>query len=56
MSGHAPGLARVSTPLPPEILLTIVEHLDRDKETLRSCSLVCHAWLPVSRYQLFRTI
>ncbi len=56
MSGHAPGLARVSTPLPPEILLTIVEHLDRDKETLRSCSLVCHAWLPVSRSQLFRTI
>ncbi|KAI0703671.1 hypothetical protein C8T65DRAFT_830934 [Cerioporus squamosus] len=56
MSGHAPGIARSPALLPPEILLTIVEQFDGDKETLRSCSLVCHTWLPVSRSQLFRTI
>ena len=31
----------------------IIDHLHDDNETLKTCSLVCRAWLPPSRYHLF---
>lgn len=31
----------------------IIDHLHDDDDTLKTCSLVCRAWLPPSRYHLF---
>ena len=56
MSEHSSTLVRPLDYVPVEILLTIFERLDGDKEALRSCALVCHEWLPISRSQLFRNI
>jgi hypothetical protein len=31
----------------------VIDHLHNDNDTLKTCSLVCKAWLPPSRYHLF---
>jgi hypothetical protein len=36
-----------------EIFDIIIDHLHNDKRALATCSLVCKAWLPSSRYHLF---
>ncbi|KAJ7066408.1 hypothetical protein C8F01DRAFT_1248429 [Mycena amicta] len=41
---------------PPEVLNLILEHCALEKPTLFSCSLVCKAWLPSTRYHLFRKV
>ena len=38
---------------PPELIDYIISFVWPDQECLRQCSLVCHAWLPASRYHLF---
>ena len=42
--------------LPREIIDEILGQLQTDKDTLRTCSLVCQTWLPHARYQLFRQV
>jgi len=42
--------------LPPELLWMVFDHLNFDKATLNSCTLVCQSWLPGSRCRLFRSI
>ncbi|KAF8622023.1 hypothetical protein AX15_007313 [Amanita polypyramis BW_CC] len=44
--------------IPPEIIDLFFEylHLDRDKRTLGSCSLVCKAWLPIARHHLLSDV
>ena len=38
--------------LPPELTDRIIR--DVDHRTLPACALVCHSWIPASRYALFR--
>ncbi|KAK7692332.1 hypothetical protein QCA50_003957 [Cerrena zonata] len=40
--------------LPPEIMDEVIGHCVDDVHSLRSCSIVCKAWLPASRYHLFQ--
>lgn len=40
--------------LPQELLDTIIDFLYDDQPALFSCSLVCHAWVPATRYHLFQ--
>ncbi|KAK7692330.1 hypothetical protein QCA50_003955 [Cerrena zonata] len=40
--------------LPPEIMDEIIGYCVDDIHSLRSCSIVCKAWLPASRYNLFQ--
>ena len=42
--------------LPVELISEILRHLHHHEMTLRSCSLVCSAWTPLSRYHLFYRI
>lgn len=42
--------------LPPELTDTIIGFLHNDKPAVAACGLVCRAWVPASRYQLFRAI
>ena len=42
--------------LPPEIWDTVIRHLHADNEALIACCLTCRAWLPTSRYYLFRHV
>ncbi|RDX45205.1 hypothetical protein OH76DRAFT_1018677 [Lentinus brumalis] len=56
MPESSSSLPHAPAHLPREILLMLLESLDGDKEALRSCSLVCRAWLSISRSQLFRAI
>ena len=44
--------------LPGEDVDVIIDHLHDDVPSLKACALVCHSWLPSSRYHLFykRTI
>ncbi|KAJ7055762.1 hypothetical protein C8F01DRAFT_1157624 [Mycena amicta] len=44
-----------SSAIPPELTDTIIHNIF-DPATLRACSLVCHSWLPASRYHLYRTL
>ncbi|KAI0717817.1 hypothetical protein C8T65DRAFT_737621 [Cerioporus squamosus] len=44
------------TSLPPEVLAHILAYHSEDGNTLRSCSLVCRALLPISQYYLFSTV
>lgn len=49
------------TPLPLELTNMIIDHLhdtaDRDnRHTLAMCALVCRAWVPESRFHLFRKL
>ena len=39
-----------------EIVDIIIDYLHDDFDTLKSCSLVCHAWLPASRFHLFDVV
>ncbi|KAI8976633.1 hypothetical protein BD414DRAFT_422849 [Trametes punicea] len=45
----------MSAPWPQEVVYRIIEAID-DRDTLRSCALVCRQWLPASRYHLFQRI
>ncbi|EMD37467.1 hypothetical protein CERSUDRAFT_114108 [Gelatoporia subvermispora B] len=45
-----------SQKIPPETTDRIIDHLHYDRPTLRHCALVCHAWLPASRFHLFYTV
>ena len=42
------------TLVPQELADDIIDHLHDDKQSLRSCSLVCRSWLPSSSVHLFR--
>jgi len=42
--------------LPQELADHIIDHLHDNPQALRSCSLVCHAWLPTSRIHLFSKV
>ena len=42
--------------LPPEVIDRIIDHLHDDILTLMSCTLVCKAWKPASRFHLFRDV
>ncbi|KAJ6612343.1 hypothetical protein B0H10DRAFT_2052554 [Mycena sp. CBHHK59/15] len=42
--------------LPPEITDSIIHQFHSSSPDLRVCSLVCRAWLPASRYQLFSSL
>ncbi|GLB39110.1 hypothetical protein LshimejAT787_0602720 [Lyophyllum shimeji] len=47
----------ISRRMPSEVFDIIIERIARfDVPTLRACSLVCKAWLPVSRHHLFPAI
>lgn len=46
----------VGIPLPQELIELIIDFAHDDPRTLRSCALVCRAWLPSSRYHLFSSI
>ncbi|KAK0216184.1 hypothetical protein IW262DRAFT_1398526 [Armillaria fumosa] len=41
---------------PPELFDRFIGFLHRDKEVLKVCSLVCRAWIPVSRFHLFKRL
>ena len=42
--------------LPTDVQYLVIDSLTDDRESLRTCSLVCSNWLPVARAHLFRTI
>lgn len=42
--------------LPQELVDAILDYLHDENKTMRSCALVCHAWLPSSRNHLFAKI
>jgi hypothetical protein len=42
-------------PLPLELISIIIDYLDCPV-TFKNCSLVCHAWLPLSRSHIFRVV
>lgn len=42
--------------LPVELDYLIIDHLADDKTSLKSCSLVCHAWTAVAHSHLFRSV
>ncbi|KAH9927899.1 hypothetical protein B0H21DRAFT_124436 [Amylocystis lapponica] len=42
--------------LPPEITDRIMDCLRGDAQTLCSCALTCHAWLPRSQYNIYRMV
>ena len=42
--------------LPQELIDTVIDYHFHDRPTLVTCSLVCKAWLPSSRYHLFHTV
>jgi len=42
--------------LPPELVDSIIDLCHDDKKTLGQCGLVCRAWLPRTRHNLFRSI
>lgn len=54
---HASTNSTVAIPhLPPELSDRILDHLHDDLLTLNSCSRVCRAWLPRSRFHYFHAI
>ena len=42
--------------LPGEVIDKILDHLHGDTVTLKTCTLVCRAWIPTCRYHLFTAI
>ncbi|KAI0780387.1 hypothetical protein BD413DRAFT_496703 [Trametes elegans] len=42
--------------LPPELCDEAIDYLWDDLDALRACSLTCKAWLPSSRFHLFRNV
>ena len=42
--------------LPQELIDSIIDYTHDDPTTLKSCALVSCAWLPASRYHLFRSV
>ena len=42
--------------LPPELIDQVIDYLHDDKQTLRSCSLLCRLFVPSARFHLFRTV
>ena len=42
--------------LPPELCDETIDYLWDDVDALRACSLTCQAWLPASRFHLFRNL
>jgi hypothetical protein len=42
--------------IPQEIIDQVIDHLYNDRETLRTCALVCRSWVPSSRYHLFGVV
>ncbi|KAK6984089.1 hypothetical protein R3P38DRAFT_3109080 [Favolaschia claudopus] len=44
------------SPLPPELWQPILDHLHSDTTALCTTSLICRAWLHITRYHLFSTI
>lgn len=47
---------RMPTTLPQELVDSVIDHCHDDPMTLRSCALVCNAWLPSSRSHIFHSI
>jgi F-box domain len=47
---------RLDVRVPIEIVAEIIRHLQHHEVTLRSCSLVCRTWVPLSRRHLFSSI
>jgi hypothetical protein len=50
------GSYTVSPRVPPELIEHIIDYLHDSPEDLRSCALVCKAWLAPSRFHLFYKI
>ncbi len=46
----------ISPRLPPELSDAVMDFLHNDKKTLRTCALVCKAWVATSRLHLFHEI
>jgi len=46
----------VRSSVPPELVDSIIDYLHDDSVALKNCSLVCHSWIPSSRYHLFRQV
>ncbi|KAH0583500.1 hypothetical protein H2248_009127 [Termitomyces sp. 'cryptogamus'] len=44
----------LSQEIPQELYERIIDHLHNDIMSLLACSLVCRAWVPASRYHLFK--
>lgn len=44
---------RILKRIPQEIIDQFIDHLHDDEGALRTCGLVCRAWVPSSRYHLF---
>ncbi|KAI0696136.1 hypothetical protein C8T65DRAFT_729730 [Cerioporus squamosus] len=42
--------------VPLEVAENVIDQLSRDIESLRSCALTCHGWLPRARYHLVASI
>ncbi|TFK88412.1 hypothetical protein K466DRAFT_447651, partial [Polyporus arcularius HHB13444] len=42
--------------VPLEVEENVIDQLSRDVESLRSCALTCHGWLPSARYHLVASI
>lgn len=42
--------------IPPELRDEVIDQLHADRNALKACGLTCRAWLPRSRYHLFRSI
>ncbi|KAF8970631.1 hypothetical protein BDZ97DRAFT_54398 [Flammula alnicola] len=42
--------------VPQELIDLFIDHLHDDRKALKSCGLVCKAWLPASRHHLFRSV
>ncbi|KAI0364996.1 hypothetical protein BV20DRAFT_784561 [Pilatotrama ljubarskyi] len=42
--------------IPMEICEAIIDCVWPDQDTLQRCALICHAWLPRSRYNLYRRV
>ncbi|KAI0747257.1 hypothetical protein C8Q80DRAFT_1072062, partial [Daedaleopsis nitida] len=42
--------------VPVEVAEGVIDGLQDDHPSLRSCALTCQAWLPRSRAHLFRTV
>jgi len=41
---------------PQEVYEHVIDHLHDDKAALGVCGRVCRAWVPASRYHLFRKV
>jgi len=46
----------MSTTLPQELIDSIIDYCHDDPPTLKTCALVCKAWLPSSRSHIFQSI